>query len=71
MWLTWHKLRLQLQLLRRDPVRTDIEVTCTKERPWSGKTLPVLHVDADFLDDSDRFLSCPNCGYNWDIGPDV
>ncbi len=70
MLLTWHKLRLQLQLLRRDPIRVNFEVKCTKERPWSGKTLPVMHVDADLVDDN-RIFGCPNCGYHWDIGPDV
>lgn len=70
MQLTWHKLRLQLQLLLRDPIRISEEVDCTKERPWNGRTLPVMHVDADLVDDN-RIFGCPNCGYHWDIGPDV
>jgi hypothetical protein len=46
------------------------KVTCTKDRPWDGKTLPVMHVDADFMDDTGTF-KCPNCGYIWSLGPDV
>lgn len=46
-------------------------VACTKDSPWDKKTIPVHHVDGDFLGDSDRLLHCPNCGHNWDIGPDV
>jgi transcription elongation factor Elf1 len=47
-------------------------IACTKDSPWDKKTIPVHHVDGDFTDDDfGRFLSCPNCGHNWDIGPDV
>ena len=45
-------------------------VVCTKEHPWDKKTLPVTHSEADFVDDTDM-LACPNCGYNWSLGPDV
>jgi hypothetical protein len=44
---------------------------CTKESPWDGRTLPVMHVDGDFLEDFNDLLRCPNCGYQWSIGPDV
>lgn len=48
------------------------ETRCTKETPWDKKTLPVLHVDAKFSDDSDSdIFVCPNCGYSWSLGPDV
>lgn len=46
------------------------QLRCTKEAPWDKRTLPVLHVDADFFEDSD-LLVCPNCGHSWSIGPDV
>lgn len=48
----------------------DLKTTCTKDSPWDKKTLPVIHVDADFVDDS-NFLKCPNCGHSWSLGPDV
>lgn len=66
-----HKIRLWLRLLLHpEPFKTTTSVVCTKERPWSGKTVPVMHMDADLVDDN-RIYSCPNCGYIWDIGPDV
>jgi hypothetical protein len=43
---------------------------CTKEKPWDKKTLPVLHVDGDFLDDLE-ILHCPNCDHYWSLGPDL
>ena len=46
------------------------KVQCTKENPWDKKTLPVLHVDGDFVGDTD-WLHCPNCGHSWSMGPDV
>jgi uncharacterized protein YbaR (Trm112 family) len=49
-----------------------LETRCTKETPWDKKTLPVLHVDAKFSEDSDSdILVCPNCGHAWSLGPDV
>jgi hypothetical protein len=71
-----HILRLPPEWLEGDG---DIEVIgrnktqtkCTKDLPWDGKTLPVLHVDADFLEDFNDLLRCPNCGHQWSIGPDV
>jgi hypothetical protein len=48
----------------------DNRAKCTKEQPWDGKTLPVLHVEADFIDDSNTLL-CPVCKYCWSLGPDV
>jgi hypothetical protein len=43
---------------------------CTKAHPWDHKTLPIMHVDGDFIDDS-NMLHCPNCGHTWSIGPDI
>lgn len=45
-------------------------VACTKEQPWDRKTLPIIHVDGDFVGDTDA-LKCPNCGHIWSLGPDV
>ena len=45
-------------------------VHCTKEHPWDNKTLPVVHDDAKFVDDT-QLLLCPICGYCWSLGPDV
>ncbi len=46
---------------------------CTKEFPWDGKTMPVLHVDAraDEEDPEGSFMKCPNCNLTWSIGRDV
>jgi len=46
------------------------QLACTKEHHWDKKTLPVIHVDADFVDDT-NLLNCPNCGHTWSLGPDV
>lgn len=46
-------------------------IACTKDRPWDKKTLPVHHVDADYINDETETLRCPNCGHLWSLGPDV
>jgi hypothetical protein len=43
---------------------------CTKENPWDNRSLPVLHIDGDFVDDT-NILVCPNCGHSWSLGPDI
>lgn len=37
---------------------------CTKEHPWDKATVPVLHVDARFVGDTE-LMECPNCGNTW------
>jgi len=39
---------------------------CTKDVPWDGMTLPVEHVDACFIDDTE-LIECPNCKYCWSM----
>lgn len=39
-------------------------VECTKEKPWDGKAVPIIHVDADFISDS-LMVHCPNCKHTW------
>jgi hypothetical protein len=45
-------------------------IACTKDHPWDRKTLPIIHMDADFIDD-ENLLKCPNCGHCWSLGPDI
>lgn len=39
---------------------------CTKAHPWDKATVPVLHVDAQFVDDT-GLMECPNCGHIWSV----
>jgi hypothetical protein len=43
------------------------QVRCTKATPWDGKTLPVLHEDAEFFGET-SILVCPHCDLSWDVG---
>ena len=58
-------VKAELGLLKQE------SIACTKEHPWDKKTLPVMHVNADYVDDETELLGCPNCGYTWSLGPDV
>lgn len=39
---------------------------CTKANPWDKVTIPVLHVDARAVGDTE-LMECPNCGFIWSM----
>lgn len=43
---------------------------CAPEKPWDKKTMPILHVEGDFVGDTEM-LQCPVCGHTWSLGPDI
>jgi len=50
----------------------DYKWICTKETPWDGKTIPVLHKEGDFGDwPLENWIICPVCNGQFYLGPDV
>jgi hypothetical protein len=58
-------IRAEVGILKQE------SIACTKGHPWDKKTLPVIHMDADYINDETETLSCPNCRHIWSLGPDI